>query len=280
VANYEYGPFGEVIRATGPMAKANPIRFSTKYQDNESDLVYYGYRYYDPSMGKWLSRDPAGEGGGQNIYGMVGNDPLNAFDALGLWATKVHHQIVEDWLGKRTPDYHNYPWHCCKINVIKLLEHGSDLVDGVGWAGWPHWCDAQSSRLAYQHAMRDGAHGQTVAQAQSQYDIFLLTNIKMAFVESDLARESGNCKTLRKALVFLGRAYHSYSDSLSPAHHGFQPWWGPIDGVMDMGPLGYWHFVQEHESKETMSVYETNSPAIVSSVGGEFDSDLSYVLKQ
>jgi RHS repeat-associated protein len=57
-ANYEYGPFGEVIRATGPLARVNPIRFSTKYQDDESDLLYYGYRYYKPSTGSWLSRDP------------------------------------------------------------------------------------------------------------------------------------------------------------------------------------------------------------------------------
>jgi RHS repeat-associated protein len=55
---YAYGPFGEVIRMTGPMAKLNPIRFSTKYDDDESDLLYYGYRYYNPSTGKWLSRDP------------------------------------------------------------------------------------------------------------------------------------------------------------------------------------------------------------------------------
>jgi hypothetical protein len=41
----DYGPFGELIRATGPMAKVNPFRFSTKYDDDESDLVYYGYRY-------------------------------------------------------------------------------------------------------------------------------------------------------------------------------------------------------------------------------------------
>src|SRR5208283_4718650 len=33
-AEYDYGPFGEVIRATGPMAKANPFRFSTQYQDD------------------------------------------------------------------------------------------------------------------------------------------------------------------------------------------------------------------------------------------------------
>jgi len=56
-AVYEYGPFGEVIRSTGSMAKANPFRFSTKYQDDESDLLYYGYRYYTASEGRWLSRD-------------------------------------------------------------------------------------------------------------------------------------------------------------------------------------------------------------------------------
>ncbi|HCL92873.1 MAG TPA: RHS repeat-associated core domain-containing protein [Verrucomicrobiota bacterium] len=60
-AQYEYGPFGEVLRATGPMAKANLFRFSTKYQDGETDLLYYGYRYYNASTGRWLSRDPIGD---------------------------------------------------------------------------------------------------------------------------------------------------------------------------------------------------------------------------
>jgi RHS repeat-associated protein len=52
------GPFGELLRATGPMAMANPFRFSTKYQDGETDLLYYGYRYYNASTGRWNSRDP------------------------------------------------------------------------------------------------------------------------------------------------------------------------------------------------------------------------------
>ena len=56
-ANYEYGPFGEVIRMTGAMAAANPFRFSTKFQDDESDQLYYGYRSYNPSSGRWLNRD-------------------------------------------------------------------------------------------------------------------------------------------------------------------------------------------------------------------------------
>ena len=82
-ANYDYGPFGEVIRQTGPMGKVNPFRFSTKYDDDESDLLYYGYRYYKSSTGTWLSRDPLQEQGGMNLYGFGGNDSINKIDADG-----------------------------------------------------------------------------------------------------------------------------------------------------------------------------------------------------
>jgi RHS repeat-associated protein len=82
-AQYEYGPFGEVIRATGPMAKAKPFRFSTKYQDDETDLLYYGYRYYSASTGRWLSRDPIEERGGRNLFAFVRNAPVLGYDALG-----------------------------------------------------------------------------------------------------------------------------------------------------------------------------------------------------
>ncbi len=100
VANYDYGPFGEVIRATGPMAKVNPFRFSTKYQDDETDFLYYGYRYYNPSTGRWLSRDPIGELGfgralrmphvsrsaGPNLYSFTKNDAVDGYDIYGLLA--------------------------------------------------------------------------------------------------------------------------------------------------------------------------------------------------
>ena len=68
------------------MAKANPCRFSTKYQDDETDLVYYPPgRYYNPSRGGWLSRDPAEEEGGMNLHCFVDNDPIDDIDMLGLW---------------------------------------------------------------------------------------------------------------------------------------------------------------------------------------------------
>jgi RHS repeat-associated protein len=84
-ALYEYGPFGEMIRASGAMALANPFRFSTKYQDNETDLLYYGYRYYNASSGRWLSRDPLSERGGANLYAFVANDGIDNTDPLGLY---------------------------------------------------------------------------------------------------------------------------------------------------------------------------------------------------
>jgi len=45
---------------------------------------YYGFRYYNPTTGRWLSRDPIQERGGVNLYGMVGNDAVNRWDYLGL----------------------------------------------------------------------------------------------------------------------------------------------------------------------------------------------------
>jgi RHS repeat-associated protein len=115
-AQYEYGPFGELLRMTGPMAKVNPFRSSTKYQDDETDLLYYGYRY--EKDGRWLSRDPITEPGfyllatghqasdnsgitddgdgdtpnlndfltasTPNVYAFVENDPVNKTDPLGL----------------------------------------------------------------------------------------------------------------------------------------------------------------------------------------------------
>ena len=84
LANYEYGPFGELIRATGPMAKLNPAREGTKFYDDETDMAYYGYRYYNPSTGRWLSRDPIEENGGVNLYAFVNNQPVNAADICGL----------------------------------------------------------------------------------------------------------------------------------------------------------------------------------------------------
>jgi RHS repeat-associated protein len=83
-ARYAYTPFGEAMSQSGPLADTFRFRFSTKYQDAATGLYYYGYRFYDPQLARFLNRAPIEEQGGLNLYGFVGNDPVNKTDTLGL----------------------------------------------------------------------------------------------------------------------------------------------------------------------------------------------------
>ena len=83
VAHREYDPFGNTVVSTGPLKDAFSFWFSTKYYEPTWNLYYYGYRYYSPSMGRWLSRDPVGEMGGLNLYLHSRNNPIMLIDPLG-----------------------------------------------------------------------------------------------------------------------------------------------------------------------------------------------------
>jgi RHS repeat-associated protein len=62
----------------------NPVRFSSKFTDEESGQVYYGARSYAPALGRWLNRDPLGEQAGLNLYALLRNDAVNQADPIGL----------------------------------------------------------------------------------------------------------------------------------------------------------------------------------------------------
>lgn len=84
-AIYEYSPFGEPVRAqvNDSTVAEQPFRFSTKFTDVETGLVYYGHRYYEPRNGRFINRDPIEESGGLNLYGFCGNNGINRWDVLG-----------------------------------------------------------------------------------------------------------------------------------------------------------------------------------------------------
>ena len=91
-AHYDYAPFGATTRthrdssASFDIVALNPFRFSSEYYDSELDLVYYNYRHYSPSLGRFLSRDPIEEQGGLNLYAFVGNNAIRERDILGCFA--------------------------------------------------------------------------------------------------------------------------------------------------------------------------------------------------
>ena len=89
---FSYGAFGPVrfldasfVPLSGnTSAFAWTFLFHAEFLDTDSGLYNYGFRFYNPSLGRWLSRDPIGEEGGLNLYGFTGNDAVNKWDILGM----------------------------------------------------------------------------------------------------------------------------------------------------------------------------------------------------
>ena len=160
-ARYEYGPFGEAIRTTGPgttpMAEKNPFRFSTKYTDDQSGFLYYGYRFYNPSTGRWLSRDLVNELGSKaltrkrgrlhrseerNLYAFVKNSPLALLDPSGNHPVEIF--FPDSW--KKSGEPTDGGWyavhcaaHCWGHSLNKLLDcplgKGAAL-EAIWTVGW------------------------------------------------------------------------------------------------------------------------------------------------
>ncbi len=106
VASYRYDPYGNTISSSGTLVSANVYRFSSKQTHSTSGMYYYGFRFYDPNLQRWPNRDPINELGfnllvanddafdldeEKNLYAMVFNDPIDAYDAFGrslrgLWS--------------------------------------------------------------------------------------------------------------------------------------------------------------------------------------------------
>ena len=84
VGHYRYDGFGNALEVSGSSALENEHRFSTKELHAPSGLYYYGFRFYSPTLGRWINRDPIREVGGVNLYQMVGNNLVNFVDEYGL----------------------------------------------------------------------------------------------------------------------------------------------------------------------------------------------------
>jgi RHS repeat-associated protein len=82
-AKYKYDPFGDILSQSGPLAEANLYRFSSKEYHLASGLVYFLYRYFDPTLQRWLNRDPISERGGINLFKFALNDPVSTIDSFG-----------------------------------------------------------------------------------------------------------------------------------------------------------------------------------------------------
>jgi len=142
---YRYDAFGPAAvlapdfgaRATSECAWN--FLYHAESQDAETGLYNYGYRYYHPSLGRWISRDPIGEDGGLNLFGFVGNDAKNIIDLVGngqVWTSSG----IGNW---KADKYHDYVAENL-LNKGISSAHGEQSELGVGlhyllggWVGGP-----------------------------------------------------------------------------------------------------------------------------------------------
>jgi RHS repeat-associated protein len=84
----DYDAWGNVTNDTNPGFQ--PFGFAGGLYDQDTKLVRFGARDYDPETGRWTSKDPILFACGEtSLYGYVGNDPVNATDETGLWSVTV-----------------------------------------------------------------------------------------------------------------------------------------------------------------------------------------------
>lgn len=105
-ATFTYDPYGSTTSHTG--AADTPLRWNGQYQDPDTGLYYLRARYYDPTVGGFLTRDPLAAMT-QAPYGYAGNNPLNGADPLGLcwpsWACGAENAVgsavsgTANWIG-------------------------------------------------------------------------------------------------------------------------------------------------------------------------------------
>jgi RHS repeat-associated protein len=147
----EYFPYGEVWRdprsdSDGAPVKGQRFLFTGKELDEETGLVYFGARYYEPTRARWSSADPAllrylpnGKGeslpaGGvftpanMNLYHYAGMNPVRLLDGTGLW-TKEHWSETIDAAERNHVD----------PEVARAVAWGNVMIDHVPGLSFMPW---------------------------------------------------------------------------------------------------------------------------------------------
>jgi len=109
-------PFGNLTSSSGSLAATNTYRFSSKEFIASVSLYSYLYRFYDPSLQRWLNRDPIEEWGSINLFGYCSNDSVNWIDFVGLDVEFSGDAACQKVLK------HNY-------NLLKSTDKGKELTD-------------------------------------------------------------------------------------------------------------------------------------------------------
>jgi RHS repeat-associated protein len=132
-------------------------RWPGQYEDREIGLYYNRFRYYDPTLGQYISQDPIGLDGGIAAYAYV-RDPGQCSDPLALSCQRLKTHVF--WSGAGNPQVRQEAEKWSRTNRATTLEmtgRGSHLEHHTQTVDWlesgPAW------KKASQHFAKRAAEG-------------------------------------------------------------------------------------------------------------------------
>jgi len=145
---------------------------------------------------------------GPSTFGYANGTPIRATDALGLWSTGAHNELIDQAFPGLPP------------NLRDILKQASARVDQP---------QNQTDPAAFKHAMSSSVLSKFAACVQM--NSFIARHLELyrqALIYSEVAGSQGNSAMKsfyeRDAYFALGTALHPIMDSTSPAHSGFHKW--------------------------------------------------------
>jgi RHS repeat-associated protein len=119
-------------------------------RDPDTGLLYYRARFYDPQLGRFISEDPIGLGGGINSFVYVNNNATNAKDPSGLYEIDVHYYLTY---------YSALKTGCFSEPEAREIANADQGMDenpatAPAWGNTPRQRDAN----AFYHALHPGSH--------------------------------------------------------------------------------------------------------------------------
>jgi hypothetical protein len=174
--------------------------------------------FFDPTIGRWASRDPVGEKGGSNLYGFTENSPISSIDLFGLWASILgeHDALTHASFGAalRSDPLRRLDSRC-SLKILKALQGANNDQD-----------KSTAFSENQRHYNRDYARKETPAQQKAgravwrkKYGDYIASEVGQ--FDSQLKQPKSGCQL---ALQALGRLSHSWQDFFAHAINAQSGW--------------------------------------------------------
>lgn len=197
--SYQISAFGKETLSNTPV---NPWRFCSKR--SEEGFVSFGLRFYDPTIGRWHTPDPAGFQDGSNLYIYVLNSPLNRLDLFGLFSEPFYAYHVDLVIPTLFFPKTNVPFH------IRCFEQGV-WVDYLVSCGFWHQLQFSTDEINSGKVNIMNHFSELISTKSQSIDLVTFTNgIHVSFDEF-----TDSCHTVIDQLpgtLFIGR--HNQSEGV------------------------------------------------------------------